>query len=242
VRKLSILVTVALCSLAMFACGGGSAATPTPTPDFETAAQAQAPSVPLVLSDMPEGWEPAAEGDTDLTQSAELPPGCNIFDLHVAFPNAFVTAAGPHFHNGGKQVTSYGAIYRTTDEARRDVDGTHDTLDRCADDYKSAVENIANDQLSALGIHLGFLASVDVTLVEQPETTADGSRLYQLQAKVSLPGDDLTFTLDARVVRVGRVIGALTYYTQGEGGTNEERDITGALTASVTEADGALPQ
>jgi len=242
VPKLWILVAIALCSLTIIACSGASSGTPTPTSDFETTAQTLAPSVPLVLSDMPGGWEAAAEGETDLTQSVELPPECDIFDLQVAFPNAFLTAAGLHFHNSGKQVTSYGAIYRTNDDAQKDVDGTHDVLDRCADDYKSAVEKIADDSLSALGIHLGFLASIEVTLVELPEATGDGSRFYRLQAKISLPGDDLTFTLDARVVRVGRVVGALTYYAQGEGGTDEERDITSALVASATDADGALPR
>lgn len=198
--------------------------------------------MPLAASDLPKGWQEAADGETDLTQSVELPPGCDIFDLHVAFPTAFVTAAGAHFHDSGKQVTSYGAIYRTAGDAQKDVEGTHEILDRCSDDYKSVVKNVADDQLSALGIHLGFLASIDVTLVELPEATGDGSRFYQLQAKVSLPGDDLKFTLDARVVRVGRAVGALTYYLQDEGGTDEERDITAALAASVTEADGALPR
>lgn len=241
-RRLSFLVAIVLCILAIIACSGESSGTRTPTPDFETAAQTLAPSVPLALSDMPEGWEAAAEGETDLTQTVELPPECDIFDLHVAFPNAFVAAGGPHFHNSGRQVMSYGAIYRTNDDAQKDVDGTVDILDRCADDYKSAVEKIADDRLSALGIHLGFLASIDVTLVELPEATGDGSRFYRLQAKISLPGDDLTFTLDAQVVRVGRVVGALTYYTQGQSGTDEERDITSVLVASLTEVDGALPQ
>jgi hypothetical protein len=227
----------------MVACSGGSpSATPTPTADFGAAAQTLVPSVPLALNDMPNGWREAAEGEADLTQTVELPPDCNIFDLQVAFPNAFVTSAGLHFHNSDRQVTSYGAIYRTTEDAQKDVDATHDILDRCADDYKSAVEKIADEQLSALGIHLGFLAGIDVTLVELPEATAEGSRFYRLQAKVSLPGDDLTFTLDAQVVRVGRVVGALTYYAQGEGGTDEERDITATLVASATEANVALPQ
>lgn len=193
-------------------------------------------------NEMPEGWEQNAEGDTGLTQSVELPAECNIFDLHVAFPNAFLTATGPSFHNSGRQVTTYGAIYRTVDAAQKDVDGTHDIIDRCAGDYKSAVEKIADDQLSALGIHLGFLASIDLTLVDLPEPTGDGSRSYRLQAKISLPGDDLTLTLDARVVRAGRVVGALTYYTQGEGGTDEESAMTAALVTSATEADGALPK
>ena len=238
-RKLSLIFVIAICSYAV-ACGSGSSITP--TPDFETTARSLAPGVALALSDLPDGWEQAVEGDTDLTQTVEFPAECNIFDLHAAFPNAFVTATGAHFRNSGKQLTSYGSVYQMVDDAQKDVDGTHDILDRCADDYKSAVEKIADDQLSALGVHLGFLASIDVMLEELPEATGDGSRFYQLQAKVSLPGDDLTFTLDARVVRVGRVVGALTYYTRGEGGTDEERDITGALVASATEADAALPR
>jgi len=232
-----------MCSLALVACGGGPSAMLTPTPDFEEAARTLAPSVPLTLSDVPNGWEKAAEGESDLTQTVELPSECNIFDLDVAFPNGFVRAVGPHLNRSDRQLTSYGAIYRTRNDAQKDVDGTHDILDRCADDYKSAVEKIADEQLSALGIHLGFLARIDVTLVELPEAATGGSsRFYRLQAKVNVPGDDLTFTLEARVVRAGRVVGALTYYTQGEGGTDEERDITEALLASVTEADDALPQ
>lgn len=198
--------------------------------------------MPLALDEMPDEWDEAAEGETDLTQSVELPTECDIFDLHVAFPNALVTAVGPHFHSSGRQVTSYGAIYRTGEDAQTDVDGTAEILDRCEDDYKSAVENVADEALSALGIHLGFLASIDVTLAELAEPMGDASRSYRLQVKVSLPGEDLTFTLDAWVVRVGRVVGAVTYYAQGDGGTDEERDITAQLVKSAAEADGELSQ
>lgn len=235
-------LTALLLSLVLAACSGSSKGTPTATPDFATTAQRLISDVPLAVSDLPGRWEEAAEGETGLAQDVELPADCNIFDLNVAFPNAIVTSAGDSFHSGDRQVTTYGAIYRTDEVAQKEVDRTHDILDRCADDYKSAVEKIADEQLSALGIHLGFLASIDVTLVEQPEATGDGSRFYQLQAKVSLPGDDLTFTLDAGVIRSGRVVAALTYYTPGEGGTNEERDITRALLASAGEADAGLPR
>jgi hypothetical protein len=241
VYRAPAVFALTLACLALAACGGGSDSTPTPTPDFATVAPTIVPRVPLTIDDMPGGWEQNAEGDTGLTQDVDLPAECNIFDLHVAFPNAFTTSTGPQFHDGSKQVTSYGAIYQTADAAQKDVDATHDILDRCSDDYKSAVEKVADDQLSALGIHLGFLASIDVTLQEQPQSTGDGSRFYQLQAKVSIPGDDLTFTLEARVFRVGRTVAAVTYYTSGNGGTDEERDITAKLLESATEADGALP-
>ena len=129
-RKLSVILVLAIGSLVLDACGGGSSGTPTPTPDFETTARSLAPTVPLALNDLPEGWAAAVDGEADLTQTVELPAECNIFDLHVAFPNAFVTATGAHFRNSGKQLNSYAAVYRTVDDAQKDVDGTHDILDR----------------------------------------------------------------------------------------------------------------
>ncbi|MEO8457032.1 MAG: hypothetical protein ABI559_04400 [Chloroflexota bacterium] len=233
------------CLLAVAACGDGSDATPSPspTPDFETSAASAAPGVPLAVGDLTSDWSQAAEGDVGLTQNVDLPEGCNIFDLNVAFPGAFVRASGPALRGPeGAQVTSYAAIYRTADDAQHAIDGTREILGRCQDDYKSAVEKIADDALTALGVNLGFLSSIDVTLDELPQSTADGSVFYRLEAKVNLPGDDLHYTLDATVVRVGRVVAADTYYAAGEGGAPADGDITAALVRSAADAEGALPR
>jgi hypothetical protein len=241
--RIACLPLIAAIMLAISACGGGTDATPTPTPDFETSATSLAPGVPLTATDAPADWHEAAEDDTGLTQNVDLPPDCNIFDLNVAFPGAFVTATGPGLRGpDAQQVTSYAAIYRTADEAQKTVDGTHDILARCEDDYKSAVEKVADDALSALGIHLGFLSSIDVSLDQLPQSTGDGSAFYRLSAKVSLPGDDLHYTLDATVTRVGRVVAAVTFYASGEGGGPVDGDITAALVRSAGEAEAGLPR
>jgi hypothetical protein len=224
------------------ACGDDSDAGPTAAVDFSTAAQSLVAEIPLAEDDLSGGWRPAADDEEDLTGNVELPEGCNIFDLNVAFPDAVARASGPRLRGSlGEQVTSYGAVYRGADLAQEAVDNTRDILTRCGNDYKVAVEKIADEELSALGINLGFLADLDVTLQELPIATGDGAAFYRLQAKVNVPGDDLTFTLDARVVRAGRVVSAVTYYRQGDTDTQAAQEVTAALVASAGEVDGELP-
>jgi hypothetical protein len=92
-----------------------------------------------------------------------------------------------------------------------------------------------------VGIDLGIFADLDVSVEEvDAEPLGDQSRAFRAQVKVSLPGDDQSFTLDVAAVRVGRVVGVVTYAGFGDHNAAEEKSFGDKIVANMTAADGRL--
>ena len=114
-------------------------------------------------------------------------------------------------------------------------------MDRCGDEYKDRVEKIARARLSVIGIDVGIFTSIHVSLEEATANPlGDQSRTYRLEVKVSLPGPDQSFTLDVAVVRVGRVVGAITYAGFGDHNADEEAALGDVFVAKMRAGNGDL--
>jgi hypothetical protein len=193
--------------------------------------------VPLALEEMPNGWRetPAAEDRSDLI---ELSPPCDVFDPGVVFPGALATAGSPSFVGlTGQQWQSFGAVYGSGTEAKQVVDQAQILVDRCGDEYKDAIRKAAEDQLEALGISLGFLADIDVSL--EPHNApplGDNSAGYRVAVNVNVVGQRQTFAVDLRIFSTGTIVAASAYSTFGSVNESEEQDINARLLASVSSA------
>jgi hypothetical protein len=193
--------------------------------------------VPLILEEMPNGWRETPPSE-DRSGLIEFPLACDVFDPGVVFPGALATARSQSFGGlTGQQWQSFGAVYGSGTEAQQVVDGAQGLVDRCGDEYKEALRKAAEDQLEALGISLGFLADIDVSLEDHNDPPlGDGSAGYRVAVHVNVVGQDQTFTIDLRIFRSGTVVAASAYSTVGKLNENEEQDINMRLLASAAEA------
>jgi hypothetical protein len=140
-----------------------------------------------------------------------------------------------------QQVASYAAAYPVTEAAADEMQTIAGMVERCEDEYKAEVEQSAKERLSVLGIDLGIFADIDVSLDEvDVASLGDESNAYRVHVSVSVPGPDQSFTLDVTVVRVGRLVGAVTYSGYGELDVEEEQRINETLVDKLSAADDRL--
>jgi hypothetical protein len=222
-------VGVLLTAIVLVAACGGSAE-PKATADPAELVR----EVPLTPDEMPNGWSVTPEGD-DLDSLVALSPACDVFDLAVVFPEALATARSPSFQGPEKQqAQSFAAIYASESEAQAVVEGTRDIVDRCGDEFKDTLKDAAEDQLEALGISVGFFASVDVSLEDHNDPPlGDGSAGYRVRVEVSAAGSSQKFTVDYGILRKENVVAASQYAAFGEVNEDEELAIARALLASA---------
>lgn len=221
-------------------CGnGGDSATP--TPNFAVLAAAAVDDAPIALTDLPTGWTTPTP-EEDLTAGLELSAECDLRDLNVVFPGAAaVERSGSFVGPLDQQVASYAAVYQTTEGAVNEMQTIAAMVSRCEEEYKDEVEESAKERLSVLGIDLGVFADMDVSLDEvEAGPLGDESKLYRVNVSVGVPGPDQSFTLDVTVVRVGRVVSAVTYSGYGELDADEERSLNETLVGKMTAANDRL--
>jgi hypothetical protein len=230
------LALLAFALLGIVACGDGTGGgTPTPQPardPLDVAAE-----VPLRLEEMPPAWRRTPAGE-DLGSLTGLSAACDVFDPVVPFPGSLATAASsPYTGMTGQQAQTYAAVYESDAGALADVEGTHDIVDRCGDEFKDVTRRAAEDQLKALGISLGFLGSVDVSLHEvDPPPVGETSAAYRVQVKVSAIGTSESFTVDYLVFQSGRLAAARLYATFGPVHASEQIAIMESLRDSAIAA------
>lgn len=223
--------------LLLAACGGSSDPTRSPELSVTRDPAEVVAEVPLELDEMPASWQLTPSGE-DLASLVELSPGCDIYDLAVVFPGALATSASESFDGPrDQQAQSFGALYESATAAQATVDATQGIVDRCGDEFQAVLKDEAERQIEALGISLGFLGNIDVSLVTLDEPAlGDGSRGYRVRVDVSAVGQSESFTVDYRVFRSGSVVAASQYAAFGEMNEGEELAIAAALVASANEA------
>jgi hypothetical protein len=228
--------------LCAFVASCGDDTSPEATSDAGFAAEAErlVPGAVLTVDDL-DGFETV--DITSLDEQADLSPACDIFQAVVVFPEAVATAESEGFSGRrGEQLLNYAAIYETADGAAAALAATEELRLDCTGEFEDAVRQVARSELDRLGIDLGPLADIDVTISGyDPPEAGDEVIGHRLNVDVNLIATRQQYNLDVIVVREGRVLGALLY---GQFGPVTE-EAEGALLERVTEklsgTEGELP-
>ena len=236
------------CAAVLAACGGTTAgpnssptATPTPTVDFTAEARRLVGGAVFSAEDLP-GFEPL--GADDLQSQAGLSDECDIFDAGVVFPEAVATADSGAYEGAlEEQLVNLAGIYRTTDDASEALAKTRDLRDRCEAEFEAAIEQVARDFLSRLGINLGLFSTIDVAITDYDPTPAgDEITAYRMQVTVNLVLTRQQYNLHAVVVRQGRVAGALLYGRLGQFTDNIETELVRLMAGKLSAVNASLPE
>ena len=211
--------------LLIAACGGAGDPTPTPDPS-ETARAAQ-----VTLNELPRDWRETPQGDA-VEANVQLTPDCDIFNPGIVFPGSLASDHSSSFQGPDKQqAQSFAAVYGTTNDAQKAIDGLHDIADRCGDKFKDTLKRLAEDQLSALGVDLGVFAGVDVGMdrLDDPPL-GDASTGYRVRVEVSVAGSTQgKFTIDYRMFRRDKLTAAVLYAAFNDLNSGEEQSIDQAV-------------
>ncbi len=216
-------------------------ATPTPTIDFAAEARRLVGDAVLSAEDLP-GFEPL--GVDDLQSQADLSDECDIFDRAVVFPGAVATAdSGAYAGALDDQLVNLAGIYRTVEDASASLAQTREVRDRCEDELKDSVEQVARDFLDGLGVDLGFFSTIDVVITDY-DPTAVGDEIigYRMHVNVNLVLTSQQYSLHAIVAREGRVAGALLYGRFGQPDDNVETELLKLMASKLSEVNASLPE
>lgn len=226
--------------LFLAACGGGSDP-PTPTADFDAAARIAANDALVTLDDLPQFWVEGTQEDQNA--NVVLSPDCDVFDPQVGFPGAAAIDQSPvYLGTGERQATFITAAYREEADAAAVSDDQDSLVDRCYDEFLTAIEQAARDAAAEQGIELGSLAGIEVGLdeIEFP-LLGDETRARRASVSVTVVIVTTSFDLDIIVVRTGRMLGAMTYSNFEFIDTEEEEMIARAMAGKLAAADATLP-
>ncbi|MEX0682484.1 MAG: hypothetical protein WD904_14650 [Dehalococcoidia bacterium] len=219
----------------------GGSSSETPTSNFPAEARRLAPDTVLTAEDLP-GFD--LLDVTDLEGQAELSAECDIFDADVVLADSAATAESEAFTGPlDEQVLEHIAIYETADDAGAGLESTQDLRERCEDEFKDAVEQVAQNELDRLGIDIGVFGSIDVTIGGyDPPAAGDEIIGHRLNVDVDLVVTRQQYNLDVMVVRVGRVVAALLYGRFGEVNPEAEGLLLERVTDKLSATDEALPE
>lgn len=246
--RLLLLPLLIVCAVVLAACSddtsspnSSATATPTPTIDFATEARRLVGGAVFSAEDLP-GFKPL--GADDLQSQVGLSDECDIFDAGVVFPEAVATAdSGAYEGTLDEQLVNLAGIYRTADDASEALAATRDLRNRCEGEFREAVEQVARDFLGALGIDVGFLATIDVVIADyEASPVGEESAAYRMQVTVNLVLTRQQYNLHAIAVREGRVVGALIYGRFGQLNDNAEVELLRLMESKLSAANASLPE
>ncbi len=242
-RSLLVVLLVAFAVL-LAACGDTTTApnsSATPTIDFASEARRLVGGAVFSAEDLP-GFEPL--GADDLQSQAGLSDECDIFDSGVIFPEAVATADSGAYGGGlEEQLVNLAGVFHTAEDASEALAATRELRDRCEAEFEAAIEQVARDFLSRLGIDLGFFSTIDVAITDYDPTPAgDEITAYRMQVTVNLVLTRQQYNLHAVVVRQGRVAGALLYGRLGQLNDNTEAELIELMAGKLSAVNASLPE
>ncbi|TMC00094.1 MAG: hypothetical protein E6J42_01815 [Chloroflexi bacterium] len=190
---------------------------------------------------MPAGW--SREDDSLAGLNVSLSEQCSILTAQRAFEGAAATAeSGAFAGSDEREARSFAAIYASIDVAGAALSHIESTVNRCHDEFLDAVKRAAEDRLSASGVSLGPLSSIDASIDEVGGVKAgDESKRYRIAVSVRVIWFGRDFTGDFVVARKGRAAGALFYSTYGTPDEEDEPALTQKLAEKLAAADNSLP-
>jgi hypothetical protein len=226
----------------LVACGGSSGSAPTQSADFGAAAREAADSALMRLTDLPQFWTVGNLDDTNL--DVELSPECDVFDTDVSFPGAAASNDSPPYDGTEERMATFlTAAYQEEAAATAAFDGLDLLVERCRPEFLEAIDEAARQEAEERGFGLGPFGRVDVALDDQEFIPlGDQSQTLRVFVEVRVLGIGTDFTLDIIAVRVGRMMGAMTYSNFGDLDPVEEELIARDMTAKLAAADATLPE
>jgi hypothetical protein len=142
----------------------------------------------------------------------------------------------------GQDVMTGSSIFADEGSGQQAFEAYAATESACTDEFTAAYEKGLRDAFLAKGIAPDAVRDLTVSMAPMASSgVGDASLSYRLLTKMTAQGQPMQFVLDAFVVRYGKVLGYVSYYTQGEPDGTEEATLTqmeaaklngGALTLS----------
>ncbi|HSP54658.1 MAG TPA: hypothetical protein VLS25_03635 [Dehalococcoidia bacterium] len=226
-----LLVSLALVAL-FVACGGGS-------PEFSEAAPLAADEAVIAAKDLPAGWEQSSS----TLDNVALPDGCKVLTPEGAFPAAGATASSRSYSTTDRRsAQSFSAVFRSADEASQALSDLDRTVERCHGAFVDAVHNAAKDVVEPLGVKLGPLLNIDVSIEKgSPPAIGDEALLYQVGVRVNALGANQEFNADISVVRNGRVVGVMIYSAYARIDVSDQSALLAVIKRRLESAEKKLP-
>ncbi len=206
--------------------------------EFTARAQAAATSSLLTLADFPAGWiqTPRDLNAPKLGLSGE----CAALETD-GLPGDVAHAVSDDFIGPTKQdVTTGSSIFPDEASAQHAFEAYAATESSCRDEFTTAYAKALRDAFQGKGVAPD--AVQDLTVSMTPMTSpgvGDASMSYRLLTKLTVQGQPMQFVLDAFVVRYGKVLGYVSYYTQGEPVSQEEDRFVARMAARLRIGDSA---
>lgn len=207
--------------------------------EFEAAAQTTAVGSLLTLADFPEGWTrtPSDPNEPDLGLAGD----CAVLEAD-GLPGDVAHAESDDFTGpDDQQVTTGTSIFADATGGEQAFDAYASTFSACADELTAKFEQALRDEFAVQGIAPELIS--DLTVSVNPMNVpvgADDSMAYRLLASVTVQGQPMQFAYDVSVVRQGKVLGYLSYYTQGEPSAAEETSLAQALATKLRGGNAQL--
>ncbi len=247
-RPLTLATVLLSAGLLLAACGSSSSqkAPPTPTPlsdaEFAKAARQFANSTLLALEDLPGGWQ-SKPTDNSSDLKLKLTGPCEelntLFGSNINYPGATAEASSDTFDSGTTDITedvsSDAGVFRTDAAAKQFADHTNDLFSMCGSQVAKALE----DELSGMdGI---YDAHVRMGGGTAGPTLGDQSAKYQFAVSATGAGGSIAFISEDVEVRVGRVVGSVSYTITGAMTQALADSLTNTLVERLKSANAALP-
>lgn len=254
-RNITVIgVAAAIVSALAAGCGGGGSpkATPTSTPvseaEFAAKAREAVNAALITLDDLPDGWYASASGDASddddfpIEFDGECAELTSAFaDDTVAYPGSITEDTSDVFVSDAlaqmtEDVSSDAGVYRTAAEARDRQEHFDGLYARCDDAMSMALEKAAYETPGILD------ANVNVKFRPNTGSLGDQSATATVSFSATGEGGAIAFVSETVEVRVGRVIGSLTYTNSGAMTQEIADDLAATLVERLTAADRMLPE
>jgi len=236
---LALLTVAVACSESE---SGNKAAPGTGSSDFQAAAQGAVDSALLTLKDLPAGWSASAPESEAEIPDIELKGECADLDDEVVSPGEAASAQSGDFTGPEEQeVSSDASAFSDEGSAQEAIKTARSLLSRCSDELVTASEKLFRDLLEQ-EVGAGVVERLGVTFEELTAPNfGDDAVAYRLTVKVTVLGLPLEIKIDFLGIRVGRMLGGLSYLAVDTLNFAEEQGLARTLTEKLEEADASLP-
>lgn len=241
------LIALGLIGVAAFvnACTiGDSASNPYASPsdvpaEFQAAAQKTAAESLLTLAEFPAGWTqtPSDPNEPDIGLAGD----CAVLEAE-GLPGDIAHADSDDFTGPAEQeVTTGTSIFADTARGEQAFAAYVAAFSACANELTAKYEQALRGEFNAQGIAAELISdlAVSVSPIESP-VAADDSMAYRLLTSVTVQGQPMQFTYDVSVLRHGKVLGYLSYYSRGEPSAEEKATLAQALATKLLAGDAQL--